>query len=482
MSITKHLGASALAFSIAAVAATSASADGHDAWWKEAAAPYKGVTIRGVTESSPPSLYIREVLAPQFEELTGIRVDVETTSWDQMFDKAIKDMEAGTGIYDMAYIEQDIIYSYLARDFLTNLTEFLEANPKLKAPSYDEANFTTFANYFKDAKGDLYGVPMEAFLKIYLYRTDLFNNADIQAAFKEKAGRDLVPAKTHAEYAEIAQFFTDYGKENDMELWGTTAQAHTGHVASWYEYYESVAPTFGVYNWGIDADNNYAASVANGGTMNGPEAVKAMEWWLSMRDIAPPESPASTWTEVGTTFGAGRAAQGLVYGENAGWIAADKNKSLVVGNVGVALPPLADGVMAAAEAGNGYIGYYDGGAFGMPHSSKNKEATALFLQFIGQNDVQPDWAVAAPRVTNTATYDDPKVVAFNKELGGYYDLIREKGYLFAGAPPYPFHAQVREATAPIFYQILTGDLGVQDGLDQMAAAAEATLTELGYRK
>ena len=174
--------------------------------------------------------------------------------------------------------------------------------------------------------------------------------------------------------------------------------------------------------------------------------------------------------------------KGLVYGENAGWIAADKNKSLVVGNVGVALPPLADGVMAEAEAGNGYIGYYDGGAFGMPHSSKNKEATALFLQFIGQNDVQPDWAVAAPRVTNTATYDDPKVVAFNKELGGYYDLIREKGYLFAGAPPYPFHAQVREATAPIFYQILTGDLGVQDGLDQMAAAAEATLTELGYRK
>ena len=56
------------------------------------------MTLRGVTESSPPSLYIREVLAPEFEALTGIRVDVETTSWDQMFDKAIKDMEAGAGI------------------------------------------------------------------------------------------------------------------------------------------------------------------------------------------------------------------------------------------------------------------------------------------------------------------------------------------------------------------------------------------------
>ena len=479
MKFAFKMGASALALT---VAATSAYAEIDEAWWKAAAAPYQGVTIRGVTESSPPSLYIREVLAPEFEALTGIRVDVETTSWDQMFDKAIKDMEASTGIYDMAYIEQDIIYSYLSRNFLTDLTQFLADNPDLKAATYDESNFTTFADYFKDDAGHLYGVPMEAFLKVYLYRTDLFNDPEIQAEFKEKTGRDLVPAKTHAEYAEVAQFFTAYGEENDLDLWGTTAQAHTGHVASWYEYFESVAPTFGVYNWGIDADNNYGASVANGGEMNGPEAVEAMTWWLSMRDIAPPESPASTWTEVGTTFGAGRAAQGLVYGENAGWIAADESKSLVVGKVGVALPPLKDGVMEEVEGGTGYIGYYDGGAFGMPHSSKNKEATALFLQYIGQNEVQPDWAVAAPRVTNTATYDDPKVQEMNEKLSGYYDLIKDRGYLFAGAPAYPFHAQVREATAPIFYQILTGDLGVQEGLDQMAATAESTLTELGYRK
>jgi multiple sugar transport system substrate-binding protein len=478
MSFAFKFGASALALT---VVSTAAFADGHAAFWKEAAAPYQGVTLRGVTESSPPSLYIREVLAPEFEALTGIRVDIETTSWDQMFDKAIKDMEAGTGIYDMVYIEQDIIYSYLARDFLTDLSGLLADNPALQAPTYSEENFTTFADYFKDSDGNLYGVPMEAFVKIYLYRTDLFGDPEIQAAFKEQTGRDLVPATTHAEYGEIAQFFTDYGVANDMDLWGTTAQAHTGHVASWYEYFESIAPTFGVYSWGIDADNNFAASVANGGAMNSDEAKEAMTWWLSMRDIAPPESPASTWTEVGTTFGAGRAAQGLVYGENAGWIAADETKSLVVGNVGVALPPLAEGVLAAAEAGEGYIGYYDGGAFGLPSTSTQKEAAALFLQYIGQNEVQPDWAVAAPRVTNTATYDDPKVIAMNETLGGYYDMLQDKGYLFAGAPAYPFHAQVREATAPIFYEILLGNVGVSDGLDQMAAAAEAEMAELGYR-
>ena len=71
--------------------------------------------------------------------------------------------------------------------------------------------------------------------------------------------------------------------------------------------------------------------------------------------------------------------------------------------------------MEAAEAGEGYIGYYDGGAFGIPHSSKNKEAALLFLQYIGQPSVQPDWAVAGSRITKKATYDDPKVKAHGRQ-------------------------------------------------------------------
>ena len=101
----------------ASVTALTAFAGGHDAFWKSAGQPYKGVTLNGVTENTPPGQFVSEVLAKDFEKLTGIKVRLETTSWDQMYDKAIKDMEANTGIYDFVYIEQDIIYSYLDRDF-----------------------------------------------------------------------------------------------------------------------------------------------------------------------------------------------------------------------------------------------------------------------------------------------------------------------------------------------------------------------------
>ena len=154
----------------------------------------------------------------------------------------------------------------------------------------------------------------------------------------------------------------------------------------------------------------------------------------------------------------------------------------MVGKVGVALPPLEPGVMEDAESGKGYIGYYDGGAFGIPTSSKNKDAAVLFLEYIGQPSVQADWAVAGSRITLTSTYDDPKVKAQDEKTDHYYTLMKDKGYLFAGAPPYPFHAQVREATAPIFWQAITGDLNPSDALDQMAAAAEEELKNLGYRK
>jgi len=467
---------------LAATVGIGGVASAQDSFFTEAAKPYEGATIRGVSESTPPSSYVKDVLAPRFQELTGITVEFEVTAWDQMYDKAIKDMEANTGIYDFVYIEQDIIYSYLARDFLVNVSAELDKNSDLQAPEFSFDDFTTFIDYFRDPdSGDVFGVPMEAFIKVYLYRKDLFEDPEVQGAFRERHGRDLAPATDHDAYRENAEFFTAWGEERDLELWGTTVQASSGHPASFYEFFETIAPSFGVYNWGINLETG-GATVENGGTLNGDEAKTALAFWLGLLPHAPPEATSSTWDEVAASFAAGRAAQGWVYGENAAWIATDDSRSRVVGHVGVALPPTAPGVLEEAEAGKGYIGYYDGGAFGIPHSSKNKEAALLWLQYIGQPSVQADWAVAGARIVHDATYDDPKVQEQDEKVDGYYTLMREKGHLFAGAPPFPFHGQVREVIAPYIYEAIIGNLSPADALDQAAAATEAELEQLGYGK
>ncbi|MEM6431648.1 MAG: extracellular solute-binding protein, partial [Deinococcota bacterium] len=202
-------------------------------------------------------------------------------------------------------------------------------------------------------------------------------------------------------------------------------------------------------------------------------AKEALAYWIDLLQFAPPEATSSTWDEVASSFAAGRAAQGWVYGENAAWIATDPDRSIVIGNVGVSLPPTAPGVIEDAEAGLGYIGYYDGGAFGIPYSSQNQEAALLFLQYIAQNEVQADWAVASARITHTATYDDAKVIEQDARVDGYYSLMREEGRLFKGAPEYPFHNPIRETIDPFIHRALTGELSASEALDQAAAAVDA---------
>jgi multiple sugar transport system substrate-binding protein len=226
---------------------------------------------------------------------------------------------------------------------------------------------------------------------------------------------------------------------------------------------------------------NWKASVANGGTMNSDRAKQAFAFWIGQLKNAPPEATSSTWDEVAASFAAGRAAQGWVYGENAAWIATDPDRSKVVGQVGVALPPLMDeSVLADAQSGKGYIGYYDGGAFGIPVSSKNQKCALLWVQYVGQPAIQADWAAAASRITLQESFDDPTVKEIDVKTNGYFTLFRDQGYLFGGAPPFPFHATIREVIAPFVYRAISGELAPADALDQAAAAVDTELPKLGY--
>jgi multiple sugar transport system substrate-binding protein len=453
-----------------------------EAWYAKAGEPYKGVTITGVAESTPPSRYAAQTLAPAFEKMTGIKVQFEVTSWDSMYTKSINDMTANTGIYDFVYTEQDIVYAYMVRNYLVDLDQTAKDHPELVRQGFSWDDFVAFANYYKDPKtGHYMGMPMESFLKTVLYRTDLFGDPKIKDAFKAKYGYDLAPATTFQQYRDIAEFFTQYGKDNNMNLWGTTVQAHTGHPSSWYEVYETIMPSFGVYNWGINMDT-WKGCVANGGQMNSDRAKEALTFWTDMLKYAPPEAYSSTWDEVAATFAAGRAAQGWVYGENTGWIARDATRSKVVGKVGVALPPLYPGVLDDAKAGKGYVGYYDGGAFAIPYSSRNQEAAFLWLQYVADPAVQADWAVIGARITLKSTLDDPKVQAMDKEMGGYFTFYREYSPLYAGAPPFPFHQAVVTLGAPYIWKTIAGQIKPADALDQLCAAVEKELVQEGYGK
>jgi multiple sugar transport system substrate-binding protein len=462
------------AFPRAPIATATAAAP---SFWQSAAQPFTNTVLHGITENSPPSLYVRNVLAPAFAKETGIAVELQISN-----NTAIEQIIAAGGQgYDFVYIEQDVIYGYLEAQRLVNLTKLLAEHRTLNSSAFNLIDFTGFIREFIEPdSSDLYGVPIEAFVKPYLYRTDLFGDPALQAAFAAEYHYPLAPAITFQQYRDIAAFFTHYGQANELALWGTTVQGTTTGIPSFYEFFETIAPSFGVYNWGINLET-YAATAAHGGQLDSKQAIEALTFWVDLLQYAPPEAPYSDWNRVAASFAAGRTAQAWVYGENMAWIATDPTRSQVVGKVGVALPPTAPGVMEAATIGTGYLGYYDGAAFGIPIASQHKAAALLWLQYLGQAAVQPDWASESGRVVHFSTFDNGLVKAQDRRLNGYYSLMKEHGNLFAGAPPFPFHAQIRDIITPYIHQAIRQELTPTQALQQAAIAVEAELSRLGYR-
>ncbi len=115
-----------------------------------------------------------------------------------MYNKPIRDMEANTGIYDFVYIEQDHIYSYLQSLLISSPTSrrCWPSIPNCSRRISTSASSPPLSRNLKQDDG-IYGVPMEAFIKPYLYSADLFADPDIQAAFQEQYGYELAPATNH---------------------------------------------------------------------------------------------------------------------------------------------------------------------------------------------------------------------------------------------------------------------------------------------
>jgi len=449
-------------------------------WWKQAAAPYKGVTLKGIGQATPPSEVVRDIIGPEFEKLTGIKIDFEVQPWGVQYEKFIRDATAGTGIYDLSYIEQDGIFGFMKKNWLYDMTKIMEEHPELTDPDLDLSDFTRFIEYFKDPENDhVYGLPFEAFLKMYIYRTDLFEDPEIKAAFKSEYGWDLRPANDWVEYEQIAKFFTEWGKKKGIELYGHTAQAKTGHACLAYEMVEMIWPCWGIFNWGINMDK-WRASVANGGNLDSDVAKKALRWYIDMLQYAPPGVKSYTWDEEAASLASGKIAQGFTYCEFLGSLITVPEKSNIVGKFGVTVPPTKPEAMNLAVRDQGYVGYYDGASYSIPWGAKNPLPAWLFIQWIVRKDFAVDYARRASRVVRNSTFASPVLQELDEQQGGYFTAFQKYGFLFAGSPAFPMHLVIIDIYMDWISKAVAGEVSPEEALDNLAKEIDNTMIDMGY--
>jgi glycerol transport system substrate-binding protein len=70
------------------------------AWFREAAKPFKGMTINVASETIETHTYESKVLAKAFEEITGINIIHDLIQEGDVVEKLQTQMQSGRNIYD----------------------------------------------------------------------------------------------------------------------------------------------------------------------------------------------------------------------------------------------------------------------------------------------------------------------------------------------------------------------------------------------
>lgn len=262
---------------LAALAGASCVALAQDFDWRQ----FEGQDIRFLMNRHPFTDFI-EPLMPEFEELTGIKVTLESFPEDQFRQRRLLEVGSGADTLDgYMFMPGQVGAQYLGAGWVRSIDDFVD-DPTLTAPGLDLDDFFDGAISTFQSDDGLMGLPLQIESSVLFYRTDLF----------EEAGLDG-PPETMEELREYAELLNRDGVSG-ITMRGKGAAATSQIVNFLY--------SFGG-KWMNDDGTSALAS---------PESVAALEYYADLLTSYGPPGPASYhWAEVMGLYAQGQAAMAI---------------------------------------------------------------------------------------------------------------------------------------------------------------------------
>lgn len=296
------------------------------AWFATQSIPFKGMTIRVVSERINTHIYESEVLAKAFYQLTGIHVIHELTGEDDVIKKLSAQLMTGLNLYDAYINDSDLIGSHFRSGQVTPINELLLSDSgKYALPTLDLNDFIGL-QFTTGPDGVIYQLPDQQFANLYWYRSDWFENPTYKALFKKNYGYQLGVPQNWQAYEDIARFFSeDIRSINGTKVYGHMDYAATDPSLGWRisDAWLSMAGVgdIGLPNglpvdeWGIRVEGcqPVGASVERGGALNSPAAIYAIDKFVSWLEYAPEEAKRLTFSEAGRWLATGQVAQQIFW-------------------------------------------------------------------------------------------------------------------------------------------------------------------------
>lgn len=142
---------------------------------EEAAKPYAGTTV-DVVFLLRPGYEAAESMLPEFEEMTGININIIKHPYENALGEQVRDFVAG-GDLDIALIDLVWIGNFAENDWIEPLSTFTE-NPDLVDPELDIDDFFPLVlNAFGGWNDEVYGLPFDNYSGLLFYNSCMLEEA-----------------------------------------------------------------------------------------------------------------------------------------------------------------------------------------------------------------------------------------------------------------------------------------------------------------
>ena len=136
-------------------------------WFQDAAKPFKGMSIKVLSETIPTHEYESKVLTKAFEEITGIKVNHQLLGEGDVVMAVQTQMQTNVSIYDAYINDSDLIGTHARMQQAVNLTKWMAGEGKdVTLPTLDLDDFIG-KQFTTGPDGDLYQMPDQQFANLY---------------------------------------------------------------------------------------------------------------------------------------------------------------------------------------------------------------------------------------------------------------------------------------------------------------------------
>jgi multiple sugar transport system substrate-binding protein len=416
----------------------------------------KGITIRmlaiggGQYENMYKSI-------PTFEEKTGAKVEIVGLLDGFAIDKKLTtDYATGAADYDVAWDHTSFMSKY--KDFLEPLNNYF-TQEELSQFSPAIINAST-------VDGKLLLIPRHADVSALHYRTDLYDNKEVQDKFKAEMNKDLKVPTTLQEVDEQARFFVKNGYTKFGYGLAGKEEALTGR------FYELLFASGGAL-----FDDKYKPTL---NSEVGVQVATLLRNWYK-DGIIPQDTTSLLWDGDAANLCNGDVAVKLEWYGWYSYFQDAKNCPKLAGKFG-----LARGFKGFDNAGARPTGWAGAHAFSIPATAKNKEAAAQLIKYLTSEKVAYEEAKLGFLPVRNDVWD--RVIADAGKSSVPLDKVRlETARLqvsedFKTPPLIAEWIPFSDMFYPKLQAIILGDVSPKEGLDQAAADAEKLMADAGYYK